>query len=498
MALFDGLDRAYGAYKINGKVSEKGKVGGQAITYKDDVTEELWAKHLSGESSIGIVPIKDSATVVFAGIDIDSYIDFDLKELERRVKALSLPLVLTRSKSGGAHLWLFLTYEAEASYIRELLSTWAVALGFPGVEVFPKQDRLANDNDVGNWINMPYFDAKDTTRYGIVNGKKLSAEKWLNYAEKHKVDPTKLIAVETPEPEGLEDAPPCLQILAEQGIPEGNRNNALFNFAVYARLRHEDDWQSRLDEYNAKFFNPPLGHKEVSEVAKFASKKDYFYTCNRDPISAYCSKSICRQRKYGVGNSNNDTFDVNFDSITKYNGEPPTYYAQVNGSRFRCTAADLLQQNRFQLLCMEAIDYMPRTLKKDAWRKMINDLLASAERVETPEDATPSGQLKFLLNQFIESTEARDKAELLMGKPYLSQKDNLVYFRGGDLMEFLRNHKFTEFKQNEIWAVLRNQMPVKHHQFQVQGSCVKCWSIPIPKEMQTESFEVTKEIEDEF
>lgn len=498
MALFDGLGRAYGAYKINGEVSNKGKVGGQAITYKDDITEELWNKHLSGESSIGIVPIKDNATVKFAAIDIDNYIDFDLKELESRVKALSLPLILTRSKSGGAHLWLFLKHEAEASYIRELLSTWAVALGFPGVEVFPKQDRLANENDVGNWINIPYFNEKNSERYGIVNGKKLSAEKFLDYAEKHLADPMKLVAVDMPEPEGMEEAPPCLQILATQGVPEGTRNNALFNFAVYARLRHEDDWQEKLDEYNSKFFQPPLGHQEVTEVAKTVSKKTYFYTCNREPICQYCSKSICRQRKYGVGSSDNDTFDVNFDSITKYEGEPPTYYAQVNGSRFKCTAADLLQQNRFQLLCMEAINFMPRTLKKDSWRKMINELLANAERVETPEDATPTGQLKFLLNQFMESTEARDRGELLMGKPYLDESDMRVYFRGGDLMEYLRNHKFSEFKANEIWAVLRNKMPLKHHQLNVQGACVKCWSVPLPDSIQTESFEITRDVDDEF
>lgn len=498
MALFDGLDRAYGAYKISGEVSKVGKVQGQAITYKDVVTEELWKNHLEGKSSVGIVPIRDNATVKFAGIDIDTYIDFDLNELEERVKALSLPLLLTRSKSGGAHLWLFLKYEAEAQYIRELLSTWAVALGFPGVEVFPKQDKLAGEHDVGNWINMPYFNEKKSDRYGIVNGKKLSVDKWLKYAENHLIDPNKLVAVETPEPEGLEDAPPCLQIMAAQGIPEGTRNNVLFNFGVYARLRYEDDYHEKIDEYNAQFFDPPLGHQEVVEIAKGVAKKDYFYSCNRDPLSAYCSKSICIQRKYGVGSANSDTFDVTFDSITKYEGEPPTYYAQVNGKRFKCAAVDLLQQSRFAMLCVEAIDYMPRLMKKDAWRKMINELLANAERVEVPEDATPSGQLKYLLGQFIESTEARDKGELLMGKPWMDGENNKIYFRGGDLMEFLRNHKFNEFKQNEIWAVLKNQMPVKHHQLHVQGSCVKCWSIPVPDDMQKESFEVTKAVEDEF
>ena len=39
--------------------------------------------------------------------DIDSYAGFDHKKLINKIKNLKLPLVVFRSKSGGAHLFYF-------------------------------------------------------------------------------------------------------------------------------------------------------------------------------------------------------------------------------------------------------------------------------------------------------------------------------------------------------------------------------------------------------
>ena len=30
-------------------------------------------------------------------------------------------------------------------------------LGYSKAEVFPKQEKLANDKDTGSWLNLPYF-----------------------------------------------------------------------------------------------------------------------------------------------------------------------------------------------------------------------------------------------------------------------------------------------------------------------------------------------------
>ena len=71
-----------------------------------------------------------------------------------------------RSKSGGAHLYLFLKQYEQAAVVREYLLEMAVALGHSGCEIFPKQDKILSDRgDVGNFINLPYFDSEYPQRF---------------------------------------------------------------------------------------------------------------------------------------------------------------------------------------------------------------------------------------------------------------------------------------------------------------------------------------------
>jgi hypothetical protein len=56
---------------------------------------------------IGIVPIRDDATCVWGAIDIDLDKEPNLTVLAKQVHKLELPLIVCRSKSGGAHLYLF-------------------------------------------------------------------------------------------------------------------------------------------------------------------------------------------------------------------------------------------------------------------------------------------------------------------------------------------------------------------------------------------------------
>ena len=105
--IFNGLEIAYGQY-IPSKNGENGKLGGQAFTKREPLTLDLFTKHLEGkEPSLGVIPIKKDSTCCWGCIDIDSY---DLKHIDiiRRMEKEKFPLVTCRSKSGGAHLFLFI------------------------------------------------------------------------------------------------------------------------------------------------------------------------------------------------------------------------------------------------------------------------------------------------------------------------------------------------------------------------------------------------------
>ena len=53
------------------------------------------------------------------------------------------------------------------------------------------------------------------------------------------------------------DGPPCIEVLAADGIPEGGRDNALFHYAVYAKKKWPSEWKNKIILFNEKAMNPP-------------------------------------------------------------------------------------------------------------------------------------------------------------------------------------------------------------------------------------------------
>jgi hypothetical protein len=104
--IFEGLKIAYGQYQ-KGERGENGKQGGKAFIVRGNVTDDLWENHLKGEGpALGIIPITENNTCRWGCIDIDKY-NFDHALLVSNIRKLKLPLIVCRSKSGGAHVFLF-------------------------------------------------------------------------------------------------------------------------------------------------------------------------------------------------------------------------------------------------------------------------------------------------------------------------------------------------------------------------------------------------------
>ena len=167
-SIFDGLQEAYGTYRVE-KTQSNGKNTGKAGIVREPRTAVLWEGHLSGKgNSIGIIPINADNMCKWGCVDIDQY-PLDHKLLLEKIRKLKLPLVVCRSKSGGAHCFLFCKDWVDAKDMQKSLKSIAAALGYGESEVFPKQIKLHLDRgDVGNFLNLPYYNAKDGLRYGIL------------------------------------------------------------------------------------------------------------------------------------------------------------------------------------------------------------------------------------------------------------------------------------------------------------------------------------------
>ena len=485
--LFSGLPRAYGTYNIRKvNAAKNNKVEGKAVTVQKPVTPALWISHLAGTQGCGIIPIKDDTTCCFGTIDIDQN-DINHVLLERKVKECGFPLVVSRSKSGGAHLWLFLMEPLPAIIVRSTLLNWSNQLGYPGVEVFPKQIKLASEQDVGNFINMPYFDIKDTARYAIIDECKADVETFIEYAYACCVTEEELETIRTANvAKNFADGPPCLELLSKDKCGSGERNEGLFNFGVYARLKFADIWDTKLQEYNQKFMDPPLPFKEVGSIIKQLQKKDYFYTCNRPPICNRCNKELCKLRDFGIGTSEQEV-DVIVDGLTKIDTIPPTWFVTVDGIRMECETDDFYNQNRFHRLCIERIHKLPALVKSGKWQATIRRLLENVDIIQAPDDAGAEGQFKIHLENFcMGRAPARTKEELLMGKVLF--EDGRLHFRSIDLFKYLDQQHFREYKQPKVWSIMQDSFAAEKSEFRIKGRHIRTWVITEFDNVQSEAF----------
>ena len=192
--IFSGLQRAHGATYVEKKSTDGTKIKGQSFVKREEVTKKMWQDHLNGiEPSLGIIPINEENKCRWGCIDIDSYAGFDHKKLINKIKSLNLPLITFRSKSGGAHVFLFTTTEVDAELIRNKLVSIGAVLGFGSSEVFPKQIELKSKDDTGNFLNLPYFNYKNTTRYAFLeNGEAATLDEFFKLYERNKITPEQL------------------------------------------------------------------------------------------------------------------------------------------------------------------------------------------------------------------------------------------------------------------------------------------------------------------
>ena len=186
--IFQGLDRAHGVTIVGESNGNGTKVKGKSFVKREPITNELWQKHLDGKDSLGVIPINDDNKCKWGCIDIDSYAGFDHQKLINKIKQFKLPLVVCRSKSGGAHVFLFTKDYVSASLMQDKLNEIRSVLGYGGSEVFPKQRELKSKDDTGNFLNLPYFNGDQTTRYAFdKNGEAATLDGFFNLYEDTKV-----------------------------------------------------------------------------------------------------------------------------------------------------------------------------------------------------------------------------------------------------------------------------------------------------------------------
>ncbi len=114
-------------------------------------------RHLKGVEPYGFYPLIRNITRIGA-VDFDNHDPEHQLEFITRAQHYGISSYLERSKSKGYHAWMFFPKEGvPAKKVRIVIHHLLDEIECSGMEIFPKQDGIFNDNIYGNFINAPLF-----------------------------------------------------------------------------------------------------------------------------------------------------------------------------------------------------------------------------------------------------------------------------------------------------------------------------------------------------
>ena len=476
--IFEGLNSAYGQYIPSTVHSSNGKQKGRPFTVKKPGIDLLWENHLKGkEPALGIIPINEKNLCRWGCIDIDQY-DFNHKKFIKKIKQKKLPLVVCRSKSGGAHVFLFVSEWIEAAAMREKLKVMAAALGYSECEIFPKQEYLLIERgDTGSFLNLPYHGGDNTTRYAFKDdGDAANLKEFIELHSKYKLTKEKFenLTIESEKEQNIKDGPPCLQTLCKEGFPEGTRNNGLYNIGVYLKKANPDTWQTDLATYNTKFMKPPLSPQQVMTTISSLNKKDYQYKCKDQPICNYCDSLTCQTRKFGIGNG---TLMPDISNLRKFTSDPPRWFVNVGGETVDVKTNELRTFDLFDEACMDQISIKLPNVSKPIWGKVISNLMKAVEEIEAPETLKYKKQLEEHLENFTTDRAAgKQKTDINRGVSWTDE--GKTYFKFKDFWKYLQNTRTWDMERNKTLTKIGEYFDANiKDQISIAGKDVKVVSL---------------------
>lgn len=468
MEIFKGSTKAHGVYvevKDDNPLIEKKK--GEAMTVSKPPTLTIWKQHYEGERGIGIVPINENNCCNWAALDLDKkeFPNINHTEILKNIKAHKLPLLVTKTKSNDAHIYIMFKEPQTAKSVRIIMAEIASILGYAGCEIFPKQDVLkAEKGELGNWLNMPYY---GDTRKGVtlVKGfaEELDIDDFLDLAEEtmltndtyDELIKSLKMSVKARE-EILEGAPPCLtKMLAQHGIEDGRRNAVVFNLGVYCKKRYKENWEDKLRELHDKFCEDPLSHSNLKTIIKSVESGDFFYQCSNELINKYCNKQSCAKQAFGIDVSS----DVKgLKSAVRITFPDPLYIIDLElpdapSTQVYVDTDTLFNQENFRKECAVQLQKVFEPVNAKKWNEIVKGIVDNALNQDPPEEMCFELQVYRELQHYL-SLQMRDDKEVLNQREgaWRDLENYKVYFK----LENFRQHLMTQSvikKTDNLWKL---------------------------------------------
>lgn len=431
------------------KTKSEGKVNVATYMVHYTPTDADWAAFMAGEFQMGLSPFQeDGETVRFGVIDIDRYGQYSADDIERLMGLYDLPLVPVQTKSGGWQLFMLCSEGIYAKDLRKALQKMATWMGLIGsdIEILPKQNKIRiAEHDRGTMITLPLPDEAFIAR---MKESCLSIDQW-----------NEILSEDV-----FEDGPPCIFPSVRENMRRGewtNRNNILYQVAVFFRYKYPSDWQKRLEVFNADVVNPSLEDKELKNITRQQEKTSPFYMCKTEPFESNCMKAICQSRKLGIRAKSEVLSRVSNDDMVILDTDPPVWFVTVTDSkgedhRMRLCTDDLYNVNRFAKRCLETIKEVPELPRPKEWLEAVNNMTRNAVTQQVPAEMTEMATLQDCINQFICSTPpARATDGLMKGRIFLCEGESTsVLFRQVDLFNYMTRMRYRSMTMADLYAKL--------------------------------------------
>lgn len=143
---------------------------------KEQLTNDVFQKHFSGEAPIGIYPMVphfEQFYVAWGCVDFDTA-DADQNAVKLHDALMEAGIVswIEKSRSKGFHVWVFAEQAVLAEDMRNMLIVASHVAQTPTTEVNPKQTTL-KAGQYGNYVRLPYpnLDDQQTDKQRIFHKK---------------------------------------------------------------------------------------------------------------------------------------------------------------------------------------------------------------------------------------------------------------------------------------------------------------------------------------
>ena len=479
--IFIGLERAHGVTIAEDTNGNGTKIKGKSFVKRQPVTDELWQKHLDGKENLGIIPINDDNQCRWGCIDIDSYAGFDHKKLINKITNMKLPLIVCRSKSGGAHVFLFTSDYVAAKTMRDKLVQIRAVLGYGNSEIFPKQTELGQTEDGipinGNFINLPYYNKTERVAVNPHDGVEFTLEQFLKVVDANIKTASELeefanLLVRDELTGGAEefiDGPPCLQALTKNKLSDG-RDRFLYNYMVFAKKKYADDWEKQviLAARNYFVYSSEWDDRKVELKIKAWRKDTKGHTCSEDPIVNHCIKSVCVKRKFGVASDKKKNWPM-LSNLTQIDYKPnPEWYFTVEkpgGETVQVHANHvnkLRDQRELKGVLMEQAHIVPPTIKNSEFFEIQTALFSKVDLIKPAEGTSQEEKLHEYLNEYVFQVLANSHTSFKNGATLMD--DEHVYFVWGKFFNFLKNKEW-KMKEDRTGVLMKTLYKIQDDDF---------------------------------